>query len=327
MQVATAFGQFQTVVNADPVSVAEARRRRNLFRDAFTPLPDVAEVIASGSLARSTQLDPIHDVDLIVVFAPDGHTEWGAAGSSADDALSYVARLVMSTLGATNGTIATEVRLTSKRNHVVKCFLDDPEAENPFAVEVAAALRQPDGSLLLPERHNSRWITADPEYLITQVAGRQQAWPDFVPLVRVLKWWKKNSARLDMKSLAVEVLALRCLLQTDTRGAALAQFFTAAATEVMYGVSDPAGHCGEIQPDLDRAAARRALIDAADLANQALDAEAAQDADKAVALWAQVFGAEFPQPPSSAEPAGTLASAVTARVVTPRRRIRDIPQG
>ncbi len=175
MQVGTAFGQFQTIVNADPVSVAEARRRRNLFRDAFTPLPDVAEVIASGSLARATQLDPIHDVDLIVVFAPDPHPDWGVAGDSADDALTYVAKLVMSTLGATNGTVATEVRLTSKRNHVVKCFLDDPKAENPFAVEVAAALRQSDGSLLLPERHNSRWITADPEYLITQVAGVRQA--------------------------------------------------------------------------------------------------------------------------------------------------------
>jgi len=314
-------------VNADPASVAEGRRRRNLFRDAFTPLPDVVEVIASGSLARATQLDPIHDVDLIVVFAPDEHPGWGAAGDSARDALTYVAKSVMLMLGVTNGTAATEVRLTSRRNHVVKCFLDDPKAENPFAVEVAAALRQPDGSLLLPERHNSRWITADPEYLITQVTERQEAWPDFVPLVRVLKWWRKNSAGLDMKSLAMEVLVLRCLPMLDTRAAALAQFFTAAASEVMYGVFDPAGHCGEIQPDLDREAARRALLDAADLASQALDAEAALDADKAVALWAQVFGAEFPQPPSRAQSADKLASAVATSLVAPRRRIRDIPQG
>ncbi len=327
MQVGTAFGQFQTIVNADPASVAEARRRRNLFRDAFTPLPDVVEVIASGSLARATQLDPIHDVDLIVVFAPEEHPEWGAAGASADDALSYVAESVMRTLGAASGTVAKEVRLTSKRNHVVKCFLDDPEADNPFAVEVAAALRQADGRLLLPERHNSRWIAANPEYLISQVAKRQAEWSDFVPLVRVLKWWKKNSAGLDMKSLAMEVLVLRCLPTRDTRAAALAQFFTAAATEVMYGVFDPAGHCGEIQPDLDRDAARRALLDAADLANQALDAEAADDLDKAVALWAQVFGAEFPQPPTSAQTVGKLASSVAASLVTARRRIRDIPQG
>ena len=54
MQVGTAFGQFQTIVNADPVSVSEGGRRRNLFRDACTPLPNVAEVIASVSLARAT---------------------------------------------------------------------------------------------------------------------------------------------------------------------------------------------------------------------------------------------------------------------------------
>ncbi|MEZ0108761.1 hypothetical protein ABH920_002762 [Catenulispora sp. EB89] len=326
MQVSTAFGQFQTIVNADPSSVAEARRRRNLFRDALQPLRDVVSVIPSGSLARATQLDPIHDVDLLVEFVPAEHPEWGSPGGSADDALTYLAGQVMRTLGATSGTVANEVRLTSKRNHVVKCFLDDPEAEDPFAVEVAVALRQSDGSLLLPERYNSRWITADPEYLISQVAGRQQTWSDFVPLVRVLKWWRTNSAGLDMKSLAMEVLALRCLPVQNTRAAALAQFFTAAATEVMYGVFDPAGHCGEIQPDLDRDATRSKLLEAAELANEALDAETAQDADKAVALWTQLFGAEFPQP-SGQQSAAKPASAVAATLIAPRRRIRDIPQG
>lgn len=326
MQASTAFAQFQTTVNADPSSVAEARRRRDLFRETLTPLPDVVAVIPSGSLARATQLDPIHDVDLIVEFTAEQHAGWGQPGDSADEALTYLAKQVMHALGATDGSQAQEVRLTSKRNHVVKCFMDDPEGENPFAVEVAAALRQDDGTLLLPERHNSRWITADPEYLISQVAERQAEWSDFVSLVRALKWWRKNAAKLEMKSLATEVLALRNLPPNQERPQALAQFFTAAATDVMYGVFDPAGHCGEIQPDLDREAARKKLLEAAGFANQALDAENAGDLDRALALWAKVFGSEFPQP---AGVRGTSRSApVAASVATPtRRRIRDIPQG
>jgi len=337
MLVSTAFGYFQTEVNAEPSAVAEGRRRRDLFRYGLDTLDDVVQVIPSGSLARRTQLDPIHDVDLIVEFAADAHPDWGKPGDSADAALTYVADRVMRQLGATSGTVHREVRLTSKRNHVVKCFLDDPEIENPFAVEVAAALRQDDDSLLLPERHNSRWILASPEYLIAEVARRQAAWPDFVPVTRELKWWKKAQG-IGMKNLVMEVLALRCLPDGD-RPDALAQFFTAAASDVMSGVYDPAGYCGEIQPDLDRAKARETMLTAADLANQALDADAADEADRAVCLWRQVFGPAFPEPPSGC--AGTrgttarrsatalfgAATAGTASASTRPRRIRDFPQG
>jgi hypothetical protein len=337
MQVSTAFSYFQTTVNAEPAAVTEGRRRRDLFREGLDPLDDVVRVIPSGSLARGTQLDPIHDVDLIVEFAAAEHPNWGQPGESADAALTYVAGRVMRQLGATSGTVGREVRLTSKRNHVVKCFLDDPQDENPFAVEVAAALRQDDGSLLLPERHNSRWICANPEYLLAEVAGRQAAWSDFVPLVRELKWWKKAFG-LDMKNLVMEVLALRCLPDGD-RPDALARFFTAAASDVMSGVHDPAGYCGEIQPSLDRAKVRESLLAAADLANQALHAAAADDLDHSVCLWRQVFGPEFPAPPSGCAGSGGVASrglaatlfgaaAASAAAAPARpRRIRDFPQG
>lgn len=336
MQVSTAFGLFQTEVNADSAAVTEGRRRRDVFRDGLEPLDDVVQVIASGSLARHTQLDPIHDVDMIAVFAASEHPGWGRPGDSAGDALTCVAGRVMDALGVTSGTAGREVRLTSKRNHVVKCFFDDPESENPFAVEVAPALRLDDGSLLLPERHNSRWIAADPEYLIAEVGRRQESWSDFVPLARELKWWKKASG-LDMKNLVMEVLALRCLPGGD-RPTALAQFFTAAAADVMTGVHDPAGHCGEIQPDLDRAKARDSLLAAADLASQAVDAAAGGDLGRAVCLWRQVFGPAFPQPPGGCPGTGDKtasgsaavlfgAAAGTAATAAPRRRIRDVPQG
>jgi hypothetical protein len=335
MQVSTAFGYFQTTVNAEPAAVTEGRRRRDLFREALDPLDDVVRVIPSGSLARGTQLDPIHDVDLLIEFAATEHPDWGQPGESADAALTFLADQIMRQLGATSGAVGREVRLTRKRNHVVKCFLDDPEGENPFAVEVAAALRWDDDSLLLPERHNSQWISANPEYLIAEVAGRQGAWSDFVPLVRELKWWKKASG-LDMKNLVMEVLALRCLPDGD-RADALARFFTAAASDVMSGVHDPAGYCGEIQPGLDREKARESMLAAAELANQAL--AAADNPDHAVCLWRQVFGPEFPEPPagcagSDRKTARGLASALfgaaaasTASAPAKPRRIRDFPQG
>jgi len=138
-----------------------------------------------------------------------------------------------------------------------------------------------------------------------------------------------------MKNLVIEVLALHCLPDGD-RPASLARFFTAVAADVMTGVQDPAGHCGEIQPDLDRAKVRESLLAAAELANRALDAAAA-DVDRAVCLWRQVFGQAFPEPSSGCAAftdqtsrglGAALLGAATggpAATATPRRRIRDVP--
>jgi hypothetical protein len=67
----TAFDQFQTAVNANP-------------------LPDCAEQVPSGSLVRGPQRDPIHDVDLIMVFDREQHSDWDTGPGSAEAALEYV---------------------------------------------------------------------------------------------------------------------------------------------------------------------------------------------------------------------------------------------
>ena len=346
MRPDTAFDTHQSVVNAELDSVREARRRRNFFCDAFSKQPDVAETIPSGSLARGTQRDPIHDVDLIIVYRPEDHPDWDTGHGSAKAALEYIRGQVTDLLGVSAGTCVHEVRLTHLRTHVVKCFLDDPKAKDPFAVEVMPALRRPGGGLRIPENRDGNdsgtgtdWVTADPEFLISKVADRHSDWRYFAPMVRAIKKWK-DVANLDMKSLVAEVLALTCLPSPQpgevlTRPVALQQFFTAAASAVMDGVTDPAGWCGEIQPDLDRAAVRAALLEGADVAARAVAAANRGDHDSAVCLWRSVFGADFPEPPGGC-PAGRTASSTAllvggaAAVTAPaliRRPVKDAPQG
>ena len=62
------FRSFSQAIESDPIGVLLAKWRRDAFIRKLKQLPDVAEVIASGSLARGTQIGPVHDVDLIVVF-------------------------------------------------------------------------------------------------------------------------------------------------------------------------------------------------------------------------------------------------------------------
>jgi len=295
MDLTEAFNAIQSHADADPVAVTEARARRDLFRDALPTEDDVLEVVPSGSLARSTQRDPLNDVDVIVVYDAAAHPDWGMAGESAAGALNHMREQVHRLLGATTGTIAQTVRLASPHNHAVKCFLDEPDAEGAFTVDAMPALRQAGGGLLVPEKRSQDWVRTEPEFLIAEVARRQREWDQFRPLVRLLKYWNDTNGKL-MKSLVVEVLALKCLYVETSRPRALQRFFSSAVYEIDRGVHDPAGISGEIQPNLDRDAVRDRLDEAASHAWKAVNAQGAGDTDDAACHWRKVFGENFPEP-------------------------------
>jgi hypothetical protein len=317
MGVFEAFDEYQKTVDADPVQVKLARDRRAIFTGALSAYDDVVEVIGSGSLQRSTQLKPIHDVDLIMIFERSEHEDWGLPGESSAAALEEVRSRVSAKLGATNGEVDKLVRLAKPRNRAVKCFIDPPEDEDAFTVDVMPALRTDDGHLLLPSTLEKAWTEADPEWMIRTVATKNAEWSHFRPMVRALKKWRKSTG-IEIKSLVMEVLAVNYLPLGPNRPEALRAFFTSAAVQVNLGVTDPAGFCGPIQPDLDLAALSAALSDAADNATKAVAAAGNNDQDGAQRYWQKVFGDDFPAPPATSNSPSAIATAVA---------IKDSPQG
>lgn len=321
MSVLDAFSDFQRTVNADGEAVAEARRRRDLFRGAFGQLPDVEEVIPSGSLARGTQKDPIHDVDLVIVFSQSDHPDWGTPGASATDALNYTREKVTELLGVASGTFDQVVRLSRWRNHAVKCFFDDPDDEAGFTVDAMPALRR-NGHLLVPEATSEKWIECDPEQLIQLVAERHAAWNKFAGTVRMLKRWAADQ-NIEIKSLVMEVLALAHIpAGAQNQPSAVQQFFGSAAYFIEGGdeVVDPAGLCGPIQGDLDYGAFGDLLRNASDEASAAIQSQVNNDVPSAIARWGKVFGPAFPPPPASTNPAPAAIPAAP-------RQVKDTPQG
>ncbi len=319
MTVLDSFKTFQSIVNADDEQIREARRRRKIFSDALLTRDDVLEVVPSGSLARGTQLEPIHDVDLIVVFDASAHTDWGTPGESAEAALNLTRAAIHDLLGSSNGTHDQIVRLARWRNHAVKCFLDDPDDENAFHVDVMPTLRH-DGHLMAPEALSQAWIDIDPEYLIRESAAKHDQWNQYAGTVRMLKWWGK-AQDFKVKSLTMEVLAFN-FLPTDrpNRPTALSEFFASAAFSVESGVevSDPAGLCGPIQHDLDYELLGEALQSAAGSAAAAQRNAANSNQAAATASWAEIFGDDFP----------VLAAAAAGETqVAEPRPVRDSPQG
>lgn len=317
MTVLDSFDSLQREVDADVEVVRLARERRDTFKAALATAPDVKVVWGSGSLARSTQLQPVHDVDLVVEFDPDQHLEWGQDGDSAEEAIERCRDLVHELLSVENGTYAQLVRQvnTAERNRAAKCFVDPPDADNAFTVDVMPALRRSDG-ILIPFKSERRWTLADPEYLIGQVLERQREWAQFRPLVRMLKYWaRQHTADTGrVKSLVMEVLALDCLSEGN-RPEALKAFFAEASIHSLR-IEDPAGLSGEIQPDLDIAGLRRALEDSAHSATAALRAAANNDQPGATQHWQDVFGDAFP-----------LVLASPGEADPGPRPIRDSPQG
>lgn len=324
MSVESGFDDLHSEVDADMPAVREARRRRDVFRAALGGLEEVKEVIPSGSLARGTHKDPIHDVDLLVVYEDDAHPGWHNSEENDDtagEALEHARTSVKELIGR-NGTEGEEVRHTLLRNHSVKCFLDDPDDPGAFTVDVTPALRRSEGGFWIPESLSDIWVPSDPEHLMKLVADRHAEWPLFAKLVRVLKRWNSDHGGL-MKSLVIELLALDHLDGED-RPCALSTFFTAAAAAVQEPVCDPADLCGEVQPDLDRDAAEEKLGEAAELAWEAVDLAGRRKGAQAMCKWREIFGDIFPEPPGGCGSGGAGAAAGAAAA---KRPIRDLAQG
>jgi hypothetical protein len=326
MTIDSAFDEYQKTVDALAAQVEEARDRRDIFKQSLSAELDIAEVWGSGSLRRSTHTGPlIHDLDLVVVFDQDDYSEWGQPGNNtAAEALDVLHDKIVALLG-NSGTAAQLVRIASPRRHAVKCFIDIPGDPEGFTVDAVPALNN-NGALLIPEKSDdqiSEWVASDPQYLVREIQRRSGEWAFFLRMVRVVKKWR-NRAEVDgkVKSLVMEVLALNHMPTDTSRPDALRRFFTAAAHAVALAPpTDPAGLCGEIQPDLDRIGLHGSMLKAADLADQACDAAANGYTDDAKKLWRELFGSDFPAPVGKAKLGPMLLPSVG------KRPIKDAPQG
>lgn len=326
VSVDSGFNELQRHVDVPKDVMDCARKRRGVFCAVLPHAEDVTKVRPSGSLKRGTRKDPLHDVDLIVIFSAGMHPQWGQPGPSAEDALRRTQHLAGELLGPSAGQTEV-VRHTRIQNHAVKCFLDDPNDPDAFTVDLTPALVRAEGGFWIPQRDDARWVPTNPQVLEDAVAERHSEWRQFAKLVRALKRWNADNGEV-MKSLVVEVLALHHLPVAE-RPVALARFFTAASNAIWSPIVDPAGLCGEIQPDLDRAAAHAALMTAAEPAWQAVNDAARGEEQAAMCGWRQVFGDIYPEPEGGCS-RGERGTAIAAPAFIPAaapRKVAYVEQG
>jgi hypothetical protein len=306
MKTTEAFAEAGRLMQADPLMALLDRWRRSAVIDALRGYPDVAEAIPSGSLARGTRPEHVHNVDLIVVFDQAKHADWGGGGSALA-ALEHLQTALRGVRKAGSGRLPGLVYDTQLRNHGVKCSLD--LSLGPYgliipgapAVDVMPAVRA--GShLRVPERSSDRWLDVDLEPVMGVLAAQQREWSNFDQVVRMIKDWAQHSG-LRMNSLAVEVLVLTylprpALFESMSCSDAIDRFFEAASRAHITRLADPVGRSGEIDPHMDYAALRKALARSAGLAGQAVEAEQAWptpdhlqgDVTHPSTFWQGIFG-------------------------------------
>jgi hypothetical protein len=312
------FEAFGAEIKSDPLGVLLAKWRRDSFIAKLERLPDVIEVIPSGSLARGTHIGPVHDVDLIVVFDKSAHPDYGTRPESARAALTYLENRLLELMHPLSGTEAL-LKGTEQRTHVVNCYGGSAGRYSEFfpsapPVDVMPAVREKPNllersHLLVPELAadgGGKWAPVDPETFMRQVEQRQREWKYFTEVIKMVRAWAELND-LDMKTVAIEAMVLMyCprprMFETLSRGEALARFFEAASKARITKLEDPAGRCGEIDKKMDYGKLRRELKNAAGLSRQAMDAEFAwknrfilgQDATDPAERWRQLFGDEYP---------------------------------
>jgi len=313
------FDAFSEEIKSDPLGVLLAKWRRDAFTKKLERLPDVIEVIPSGSLARGTHIGPVHDVDLIVVFDKSAHPDYGSGPESARAAMAFLENKLLEQLHPLSGAEAL-IKGTEQRTHVVNCHGGPTGRYAEFIpsappVDVMPAVREKPNllersHLLVPElppEGGGGWIDVDPETFMRQVEQRQREWKYFTEVIKMVKAWAELND-LNMKTVAIEVMVLTyCprprMFETLSRGEAIARFFDAANKARITSLKDPAGRCGEIDPHMNYGELQRKLKDAARLARQAMDAEykwknrfqLMQDATHPSVAWRKLFGKEYPE--------------------------------
>ncbi|HEX3240430.1 MAG TPA: hypothetical protein VHR18_09870 [Solirubrobacterales bacterium] len=281
MSLETELVKMARAAAASPETDSRARQMQGFLARALTGSLEGARGIAYGSLARGTHVDPIRDVDVLLVLEPgDGPDRIG----SDHDPERVLGVLEQKIAAATRDTIWRGS--TSIGAHSVKCFPGGRTGQRPVTfADVVPAVPTAADSFLIPDLPQKRWVETNPSVLMNRVRERQAEWEHFIPLVRLLKRWNAANGE-PIKSLAIEVLAIEAM-EPASPPRALADFFAAGSSLASRSLLDPAGLCGRIDPGGDFAHAELIFQRASRLARQAVDWPA--DEARSIQLFQQVF--------------------------------------
>lgn len=326
--VGGAFDQFRSrSVDLDPEITRTARSSRDhLFTqmgrlDASDPdFPDLCGYYHSfGSFARRTKIRPLDDIDVLVPVNGWGTSAANMTGSTYTYALALTDRsAALARFADANGYVNS----TRLLNQVKKSLASVPHYRRADihktlqavtlnlvsydwvfdvvpAVPIGGTGANPTYYLIPDGRAN--WIATDPRIDATNITDLNQSRNgQFLPLIRLLKYWNGRTHKPVLPSYYFENLARNVFLGISTIAnspSGLQQFFSWAPQHLICSCPDPKRLGPYLDAGIDMATKQKvsaAMQEAAKYTSYALTYEGQSNHKDAITCWGYVFGSEFP---------------------------------
>lgn len=319
-----AFSEFRREkVDLDPDETNQARASRDYLYEQMNYLdrtnsdfPSLLRYVPYGSFSRKAKIRPLDDIDFFAVLdgagvreQQYGYDSYLAVQDNACDLArfrddnGYVSSIrVLNRIRSGLGSIGNYAKAEVRRNQeVVSLTL----ASYPWTFDIAPALAFNDWSgnvlyYLIPNG-KGHWKRTNPhkdQDYITRV--NQQHGGDFIPLLRLLKFWNRRRHKPVLMSYYFETLVLKAFDYAARFGSfqqGIKYFFDHCPTYLMSTCPDPKGLGPNLDDGLDyetRTKVHGKMREAAELAGYALYYEQAGHQETAIRYWRDVFGSDFP---------------------------------
>jgi len=281
-----AFLNLKSKLEIGEAEEALAIRRHHEIRDHVNDSWDLATDFLTGSYRRRTKTKPLKDVDIFLVIDPNG-AQAGLRQSGP--------RAILDKLSAVLG---------SKYDSVVvdrmACTVNFGSGEQIVSFDVVPAFERSADEFEIPDTTIGSWIVTNPKcHHEMSTKKNKKCEEKYVPFVKMVKGINRDLGDPVKPSFLMEVMALEFVTEPFGRYQDEVRWFLASAAEgVNVGWPDPAG----LGPDVntmnsgERSEAKRSLIDALKIAEQAIRLEDDGQEWAAVEEWRRLFSWRMPRP-------------------------------
>lgn len=264
-----------------------ARKRHRRIRDELEDVWDIDRTFLTGSYDRHTKIKPLEDVDIFAVIKPNG-----GQGHYRDEPPDAIVDALVEVFDG-------KFKHVEPAGMAVRISMSDDDGQASF--ELVAAFSHATSGFEAPDPERGRWIRTDPGVHAQLTAAKNdQCKGHWVPVVKMLKGWNRETGKPVPQSFLIEVMALELVRAPFGRYQDEAAAFFGNAMERVAGPwPDPAKlgpHVDELLSQGERDRMRRAAAAALTIAEEAIYLEDKGQERKAVDKWREVFGDRLPCP-------------------------------
>lgn len=329
--VYTVWGAFdwfrKNVVDLEAEQVKKARSSRNYLFDQIKLLADkdiyfprlYGNFLPFGSLARSSKIRPLNDIDILILLngrdtrdtssTSDSYTSWlkilsdDAPLARFRDDYGYVNSTKV--LNKFRDSLANTPNYKKAELHKRMQAVTLELSSHPWVFDIVPSVPISNSTngishYLIPNGHGD-WIRTDPRIdsaNITRVNQKHAG--EFLPTLRLLKYWNARTHKPVLGSYYYETLALRVFdyaTKIQSYPQAIKYFFDNCPSYFLSSCPDPKnlGPALDVSLDLDtKQKVSAAMNEAAKWAGYALMYEGNSQAKEAIYWWGHIFGPNYP---------------------------------